>query len=93
MAEAFLLDTSILSELAPGRRPLPPRVASWMAAREARFHIATITIAEISEGIAQLRRAGATGRAEAFRAWLAEILERYDHRLLPLDAGAALIAG
>jgi predicted nucleic acid-binding protein len=93
LAESFLLDTSVLSELAPGRRPLPPRVASWLAAREARFHIATMTLAEISEGIAQLRRSGAERRADEYRRWVADIIDRFDYRLLPLDIESAWTAG
>jgi predicted nucleic acid-binding protein len=93
LAEGFLLDTSVLSEFAPNRRPFPPKVAAWLAARESRFHIATITFAEISEGIARLRRDGPSRRADALDAWLRDILARYDYRILTLDIDVAFETG
>ncbi|MDO8359460.1 MAG: type II toxin-antitoxin system VapC family toxin [Devosia sp.] len=93
MAEGFVLDTSVVSEFAPGRPALAPKVASWVAAKEFRFHIATITLAEISEGIAQLERAGAQERADKLQRWLSDLIERYDYRILPLNLGAAITAG
>lgn len=52
-----------------------------------------MTLAEICEGIARLRRSGAERRADAFDAWLRDILNRYDYRILSLDVGCAFEAG
>lgn len=52
-----------------------------------------MTLAEISEGIARLRRTGAERRADAFDAWLRDILSRYDYRILALTIDCALEAG
>lgn len=93
MAEAFILDTSIVSEFAPDRTPMPAKTAAWIAAREARFHISTMTLAEINEGIASLLRAGAQRRAENIRKWLLDIIDRYDYRIASIDIDVAMIAG
>lgn len=93
MAEGFLLDTSIVSEFAPSRRPLPPKVAAWLAAREFHFRIASVTFAEITEGIEQLRRAGGVERAHRLETWLNDIIERFDYRILSMDVPVARETG
>ena len=93
MAESYLLDTSIVSEFAPNRQPMPGKVAAWMAAHETRFHLAAITFAELNEGIARLRRAGAVQRADSLQNWLADTGSRFGDRILSLDATGALAAG
>jgi predicted nucleic acid-binding protein len=72
---------------------MPGKVAAWIAAREARFHISAITLAEINEGIASLLRQGAERRALRLRKWLADVIERYDYRIESVDIGVALTAG
>jgi predicted nucleic acid-binding protein len=72
---------------------MPRKAAAWLAAHEAQFHLATVTLAEISEGIAQRRRSGAERRADEYRRWLFDILARFAYRVLPLTIEAALSAG
>jgi predicted nucleic acid-binding protein len=72
---------------------MPGKTAAWIDAREARFHISAITLAEINEGIVSLLRQGAERRALRLRHWLADIIERYDYRIVSVDIGIALTAG
>ncbi len=48
---------------------------------------------EVETGIARLRRAGATRRAEGLRSWFDRILQQYAERVLAFDLAAAHIAG
>lgn len=88
----YLLDTSVLSALAPGRTPSPD-LARWLRARTDRLFLPAIAVAEVEAGLAKLRRQGAAARAEALSAWLDAVLDAYGERVLPLDAAAARVAG
>ncbi len=89
----FLLDTSVLSLMAPGRVGVSPRSADWLRARGEQLFISTVTLAEIEQGVCKLRRSGADQRASALEAWLAELVETGAHRILPFDIEAARTAG
>lgn len=90
-----LLDTSILSVFAPGRRDLPPHFEAW--AEEQREHgswyLSTIVIHELERGIAKLRRAGGVSRADALKLWLSDTLLHYEGRILSVDTLVAREAG
>lgn len=93
MNGGFLLDTSAVSRLAPGRRELPARVAERLRRESDRLYLSTITVAEIREGIAKLRRKGATGRADAIETWFVTLRSVFAERLLPFGTGEADAAG
>jgi toxin FitB len=87
---AFLLDTNVISEVS---RPRPAaRVMTWLAeADEDRIFISVATLAEINRGIELL----AVGRKQRrFREWLLnDLVERFDGRVLPVDAATGLLWG
>jgi len=58
-----------------------------------RLFISTITIAEISDGIAKARREGARRKTADLAAWLDAVLHLYGNRVLPFDVAAARMAG
>lgn len=93
MSSGYLLDTSVLSELAPGRpTPLKP-VSDWLRDRAEALYFSAVTIAEIEQGIHKLRRTGGVERAERLSQWLETLLASGADRLLPLDGAVALRAG
>lgn len=89
----YLLDTSVLSLLAPGRPAPADAFASWLREHTDRLHISTVTVAEIEQGICKLRRAGGRERADRLAGWLDAVTELHGSRILALDARVARLAG
>ncbi len=82
----FLLDTNVVSEWI---RPYPnPGVVAWLAeADEDRVFISVITLAELRQGIERL---AAGKRRKRLNDWLEdELLVRFEHRIVPIDAAVA----
>ncbi len=88
----YLVDTNIISVRAPSRVPLP-ELTTWMDAHSTGLFLSTVTIAEIQDGIAKARRAGATRKARDLTAWLETVLHLYTARILPFDLATARLAG
>ena len=55
--------------------------------------LSTITVAEVSDGIAKLKRTGASAKAAFIGEWLGLVLHLYSARILPFDIAAARTAG
>lgn len=55
--------------------------------------MSAVTVAEIEDGIAKLRREGATRKSADLTAWLDTVLHLYGDRILAFDAATARIAG
>jgi len=92
--KGYLLDTSVVSLLAPGRGNVGvARLSEWLHAHHQDLFLPCIAIAEVSQGIDKLRRAGGTERADRLDRWLDELLAGYAQRVLPLDARVARLAG
>ena len=89
-----MLDTSVVSVLAPGREAfvLPP-LRAWLQAHHMALYLPSIAIAEMAQGIGKLRRAGGAERADRLDRWLDGLLAAYAERILSLDAQAARLAG
>ena len=94
MHKGYLLDTSVVSVLAPGRQAfVPAPLANWLQAHHKALFLPSIAVAEMAQGIAKLRRAGGVERADRLDRWLDGLLAAYADRILPLDAPAARLAG
>ena len=93
MSSGYLLDTSVLSMLAPGRPAPSGRLTAWLRQNDNEIYISAVTIAEIEQGICKLRRAGGAERAEALAQWLGALLAEGAARILPLDAAVGRVAG
>lgn len=92
--KGYLLDTSVVSALAPGREAfVPAPLAAWLQAHHRQLFFPAIAIAEMAQGMAKLRRAGSTERADRLERWLDGLLAAYADRIVPLDAQAARLAG
>lgn len=92
--QGFLLDTSVISALAPGReRNLSADVAAWLQSHDSQFFIPSIAVTELAQGIAKLHRAGGSERAIRLDIWLDHLIAGFGDRILPLDPLAARLAG
>ncbi len=89
----YLLDTSVLSGLAPGKPPLRMEMAEWLRFNSERLFVPCIAIAELEQCICRLRRSGGARRADALSRWLEGLVTNYANRVLPLDAQACRVAG
>lgn len=90
---SFLVDTNVLSAWSPGRAAVDPALAAWMEAASDRLYLSAMTIAELEQGLAKLRREDAARKAEQLAAWLDAVLHLYAPRVLPLDAGVGRALG
>lgn len=91
----YLLDTNIISRIAPDRIAPLQQVRAWFHEQgeaDALF-LSAITIAEIEKGMRSLHRRGGIARAQRLSAWLDFISDSFGDRVLPMDAVVARIAG
>ena len=89
----YLVDTNVLSIGAPGRREGTAALTDWLDASSDELFLSTITVAEVSDGIAKLRRSGDLARADRLDDWLEVVLHLYGDRVMPFDIPAARLAG
>ena len=90
----YLLDTSVISELAPGRQNHPIQaVTEWFSTHDARLYLPTIAVAELAQGIAKLSRSGGAERAQRLDFWFSGLIEGFGERILSLDPAVARLAG
>ena len=88
-----MLDTSVLSVLAPERPSLAAEQGEWLRARGDRLFVSAVTVMEIEQGVAKLRRMGAATRADRISEWLGDVIAAYGDRILPLNPDIARFAG
>ncbi|MEZ2143126.1 type II toxin-antitoxin system VapC family toxin [Bradyrhizobium sp. DN5] len=88
----YLIDTNVISAVSPNR-PTPQALVEWMDAQSASIFLSVVTIAEIEDGIAKLRREKAARRSKDLAQWLDTVLHLYGDRILAFDTAAARLAG
>lgn len=94
MSAGYLLDTSVISALAPGREAhLGGGVAQWLLAHDAQLFLPCVAVAELAQGIGKLRRIGAVDRADRLDLWLDQLIAGFGERILPFDTPSARLAG
>lgn len=93
--KGFLIDTNVISMLAPSRAEAPSAFLDWLDRedREGRIFLSVVTVHEIEKGVALLEHKGATAKAAALNAWLSGLLAAYDDKIIGFDASAAALAG
>src|SRR4051794_38899114 len=64
-----------------------------MDAQSASLFLSVVTIAEVEDGIAKLRREKATRRSKDLAQWRDAVLHLYGDRILAFDTPAARLAG
>jgi toxin FitB len=88
----YLVDTNIVSSAAPGR-PVPLALVEWMDAHSALLFLSVVTVAEIEDGIAKLKREGAARKSADLASWMETVLHLYGQRILVFDTPTSRIAG
>lgn len=86
----YLVDTNVLLTAASGRAAF---LVDWMDSHSEELFLSLVTVAEISDGIAKVRRTGTASRADDLRDWLETVLHLYGSRVLPFDVATARLAG
>lgn len=89
----FLIDTNVISALAPSKRSGAEQFVSWLDQASPYLFLSVISAAEIMSGIAKAKREGATTKAKALDAWWQGIEHLYAEKLLPFDLRCAHAAG
>lgn len=89
----FLVDTNIISALAPSKRPGSGELVEWLDKASAQLFLSVVSAAEVKSGIAKAEREGATTKARRLTEWWESIEYLYAAKLLPFDLKCAHIAG
>jgi predicted nucleic acid-binding protein len=89
----YLLDSSVISAVAPTRKDRPTALVEWLDLASNRLYLSVVTAAEISDGIAKAAREGAARKAANLKEWWDAVEHLYRDRILPFDLRAAHIAG
>lgn len=89
----FLLDTNIISALAPTKANDPGALLLWLKTRHEALYLSTITATEVHLGIAKATRTGATTKAAKLLHWWQGVELAYGERILPFDLEIAALAG
>jgi toxin FitB len=88
----YLVDTNVISAGTPSRFA-PGTLVAWMDAHSAVLFLSAVTVAEIEDGIARLRRERATRKSKDLASWLETLVHLYGRRILAFDTSSARIAG
>ena len=87
----YLLDTNVLSEIRK-RRP-DPRVQQWFASTAPHdLYLSVLVVGEIRQGVERLRESDPT-RAASLDGWLAELVSRFQDRIVPVSLDVAQVWG
>jgi toxin FitB len=89
----FLVDTNVISALAPSKREEIGPLVEWLDRASPRLFLSVISAAEVKSGIAKAERVGATTKARSLTQWWESIEYLYAEKLLPFDLRCAYIAG
>ncbi|MCK5931650.1 MAG: type II toxin-antitoxin system VapC family toxin [Fulvimarina manganoxydans] len=91
----FLLDTDVISMLAPGRTDLSAEANAWLekADQEGRLFLSVVSIHEIEKGIERLNRRGATAKAASLSGWVSGLVKGFDDTILSVDLETAQLGG
>ena len=89
----FLVDTNVISALAPSKRENLELLIGWLDKASPRLFMSVISAAEIKAGIAKAERDGATKKARQLTEWWQSIEHLYSGRLLPFALQWAHVAG
>lgn len=91
----FLLDTNVISMLAPSTSEAEAEFLAWLDRMDAdgRLFLSVVSIHEIEKGIALLDQKGASAKAGSLKAWLSGLVSTYDDKIIGVDAEAAAIGG
>jgi len=89
----FLVDTNVISALAPSKRQNLEQLVNWLDQASPHLFLSVISAAEVRSGIAKAEREGATTKAQRLREWWESVEYLYLQKLLPFDLKCAHAAG
>ncbi|MCG8274094.1 type II toxin-antitoxin system VapC family toxin [Aquamicrobium sp. NLF2-7] len=89
----YLVDTNVISAMAPSKRQTLDYLAEWLDENSPRLFLSVITAAEVRSGIAKAEREGATTKARRLTEWWDSIEYLYAGKMLPIDLRCASVAG
>jgi predicted nucleic acid-binding protein len=89
----YLVDTNVISMAAPTAVVKPLELVRWIESHSNDLFLSSVSVAEIVDGIAKVKREGANRKAADLSAWLETVLHLYGERVLPFDGVTAQIAG
>jgi predicted nucleic acid-binding protein len=91
----YLLDTDVLSMLAPSRTDASTGVLDWLERRdgEGRIFLSAVTVHEIEKGIALLEHKQAKAKAKVLKKWIGGLLSAYEDKIIAIDAHIATLSG
>ncbi|MBY5533818.1 type II toxin-antitoxin system VapC family toxin [Rhizobium leguminosarum] len=89
----FLVDTNVISALAPSKRQSSGQLVEWLDKASSQLFLSVISAAEVKSGIAKAERDGATTKAQRLKDWWESIEYLYSQKLLPFDLRCAHAAG
>lgn len=89
----FLIDTNVISALAPSRKEKSSPLVKWLDEASPQLFMSVISAAEIKSGIAKAEREGATTKAKRLNDWWDSIEYLYAQKLLAFDLRCAHAAG
>ena len=89
----FLVDTNVISALAPSKRGAVPQIITWLDEASPHLFMSVISAAEVISGIAKAQREGATTKASRLEEWWQSLEHLYADKLLPFDLCCAHAAG
>lgn len=89
----YLVDTNVISALAPSKRGSTEALVDWLDRASPYIFLSVITAAEIQSGIARADRIGASTKAARLREWWDSIEYLYAQKLLAFDLECAHVAG
>lgn len=89
----FLVDTDVISALAPSARGNTERLVAWLDQASAHLFVSAISAGEIKAGIARAQREGAHIKAAHLTDWWRGIEYLYGEKFLPFDLSCAQAAG
>jgi predicted nucleic acid-binding protein len=89
----FLLDTNVVSALAPSKRAEAGGLAAWLDQASPHLFLSVVTAAEVAAGIAKAEREGSGAKARSLAEWWQAIEHFYGQKVLPFDLRCAHLAG
>jgi toxin FitB len=89
----YLVDTNVISALAPTQRERPAALVDWLDEASDGLYLSVVTAAEIRAGVAKASHEGASRKAANLQAWWDAVEHLYGMRILAFDLPSAAIAG
>ena len=89
----FLVDTNVISALAPSKRADAKDLAMWLDQASPHLFLSVITAADVAAGIAKAEREGASPKARSLGEWWQAVEHFYAEKVLPFDLRCAHLVG